>query len=422
MASLTKGFEHFDSKLFSTISQQNDYQNIFLSSTSIALALSMCTVGARHETLQQMLQVLEVSSEEELIHMVEQIMQMFSYANSSKLSTNQSANDLSLQNRRSAIESNFTPFQLKLVNHLYTQKGYIIREKYLNLIQKSFQSDIKLEDFENESAYVVGKINTWIEEQTNKQICDILSTKDVTSDTRLVLINCIYFKGEWQDKFQQTNTNKNADFYHANGVTSKIELMHKKESYHYIENRDLHVQIAHLPYKSSDPSLKFIFTVVLPYEGIELDKVEQKLMSTPKLKQQVLNIENAPLTELLLYLPKFKLETKYELKDILISLGMKDAFSEQKADFRGIFSKVNDENRIWINKVIHKTFLIVNENGTEATAAGVVMLRRYGSAFNSRSTQIEFKANRPFLFFIHEIQHNVVLFSGKFVSPSAPNN
>ncbi|CAF3464387.1 unnamed protein product [Rotaria sp. Silwood1] len=96
---------------------------------------------------------------------------------------------------------------------------------------------------------------------------------------------------------------------------------------------------------------------------------------------------------------------------------MKDAFSDRKADFKDIIGTITDENRICISKVIHKTFLNVNESGTEAAAAAVVMLRRYGSSFSSRSSSIEFKANRPFLFFIHEVQQNVLLFNGKFVSP-----
>ncbi|CAF2469307.1 unnamed protein product [Rotaria sp. Silwood2] len=363
MASLTKGFEHFDSKLFATISQQNNGQNVFLSPTSIALAISMCTVGARNETLQQMLQVLEVSSKEELIQIAEEVMQVFSHADESKSSTDEYANDLPPLRSRLSMEPNFIPFQLKLVNRLYAQRGYKTREKYVDLIKRSFQSDIKYEDFQNKSAYVVRKINTWIEEKTNRQIRDILSTKDVTSDTRFMLINCIYFKGEWQDKFQERNTDKNADFYQANGVTSKIALMYRKECYNYVENEDLHVQIAHLPYKSSDQYFKFVFTIVLPHEGIEVDIVEQKLMSNPKLRQEVLNIVSAPLTDVSIYLPKFKLETNYELKDILISLGMEDAFSETKADFKGIIGRVTDENSICISKVIHKTFLNVNENG-----------------------------------------------------------
>ncbi|CAF0939621.1 unnamed protein product [Rotaria sp. Silwood1] len=417
MTSLTRGFEQFESKLFLTISQENHGQNVFLSPTSIALALSMCTVGAQNETLQQMLQVFGISSKEELTHIAEQIMQVFSRANQNKSSTKECTNDFTSLRPRASIETHMMSFQLQLVNRLYVQKGYKTQEKYLDRIEQSFQSNVKLEDFQNNSANVVQKINTWVEEQTNGRICNTLSTKDVTSDTRFVLINCIYFKGEWQDKFQATNTDKNANFYHANGVISKIELMYKKESYNYVDNKDLHVQIAHLPYRSSDQYLKFVFTVVLPYEGIELNNVERILMSNPKLRQQVLNMESAPLTDLSLYLPKFKLETKYELKDILISLGMKDAFSDRKADFKDIIGTITDENRICISKVIHKTFLNVNESGTEAAAAAVVMLRRYGSSFSSRSSSIEFKANRPFLFFIHEVQQNVLLFNGKFVSP-----
>jgi serine protease inhibitor len=127
--------------------------------------------------------------------------------------------------------------------------------------------------------------------------------------------------------------------------------MSQKEYHNYAENKDLHVQIAHLPYSNSSQDVRFVFTIVLPNEGVSLDEVEKKLTSNLQLRQQLLSDENAKSQELLVYLPKFKLETKYELKDILIELGMKDAFSEKKADFEGIIGKVNDENRIRISKV-----------------------------------------------------------------------
>jgi serine protease inhibitor len=127
--------------------------------------------------------------------------------------------------------------------------------------------------------------------------------------------------------------------------------MSQKEYHNYAEYKDLHVQIAHLPYSNSSQDVRFVFTIVLPNEGVSLDEVEKKLTSNLQLRQQLLSDENAKSQELLVYLPKFKLETKYELKDILIELGMKDAFSEKKADFEGIIGKVNDENRIRISKV-----------------------------------------------------------------------
>lgn len=163
-------FEQFGLKLYSTVGRNTNGQNVFLSPASIALAMSMCTVGAREKTLQQMLTALEASTNQQLTQTAEQVMRIFTIAGQDK------------------------QIQLKLANRLYAQKAYQLQEDYLKLVQGSFQADIKLEDFEKESAKVVQTINGWVEEQTNKLIQNLLAPNDVTSDTRLILVNCIYFK------------------------------------------------------------------------------------------------------------------------------------------------------------------------------------------------------------------------------------
>ncbi|CAF5153703.1 unnamed protein product, partial [Rotaria sp. Silwood1] len=120
-----------------------------------------------------------------------------------------------------------TQVQLKLVNRLYAQKAYTLQQDYLSLIQSSFKADIKLEDFENDSAYVVQTINAWVEEQTNKLIQNLLSKNDVSQDTRLIIVNCIYFRGTWVEQFEEYSTNQNADFHEVNGQVSKIQLMYQ---------------------------------------------------------------------------------------------------------------------------------------------------------------------------------------------------
>jgi serpin B len=168
--STATGFENFGYKLYSTVSQSKNGENVFLSPASIALAMSMCTVGAQGNTLQQMLNALEASTTEQLTQTAEQVMRIFSIADQDK------------------------QVQLKLANRLYAQKAYQLQQDYLKLVQNSFKADIKLEDFEKESAKVVQTINAWVEEKTNKLIRNLLSSDDVKPDTRLIIINCIYFK------------------------------------------------------------------------------------------------------------------------------------------------------------------------------------------------------------------------------------
>ncbi len=127
--------------------------------------------------------------------------------------------------------------------------------------------------------------------------------------------------------------------------------MYKKEKYAYAENKDLRVQIAHLPYKSDNKDVQFVFTVILPNQGVSLSEVEQKLAAKPDLMQSILGHQGTTTQELLLYLPKFKMEAAFELKNVLQQLGMVDAFNEAKADFTGIVSKDVDPAGLCISKV-----------------------------------------------------------------------
>ncbi|CAF4482363.1 unnamed protein product [Rotaria socialis] len=383
--------EHFGYELFSNVSQQQNGTNIFLSPTSIALALSMCIAGARDETLNQALRVLHASSIEALTKTVEQIMHMIS---------------MTAHNKK---------VEFKLANRLYASKAYKIQDDYLKLVQNSFQSDVKLEDFENNRNEVVQTINAWVEEQTNRLIQNLLSTDAVPTNTRLIIVNCIYFKGIWKNRFPEILTKK-ADFYEANGHISKIDVMFQTGKYAYAENDDLHAQIAHLPYQSDNENIQFAFAVILPKQDISLDEVERKLALQPDLMQLVLSDHNTSMTELLLYLPKFKMKASLKLGDVLKQLGMENAFNST-ANFTGITSQQDGEDGIFISEVIHKAFIDVNEQGTKAAAATAGVTSVLFSATALKPMPILFKADRPFLFFIRESRQNIVLFSGKLVSP-----
>ncbi|CAF3713169.1 unnamed protein product [Rotaria sp. Silwood1] len=127
--------------------------------------------------------------------------------------------------------------------------------------------------------------------------------------------------------------------------------MHQREKYAYAENNDLYVQIVHVPYISENKDVEFVFTVILPNRGVQLDVVEQKLASQSDLIQKLLSHQNTRIEELHLYLPKFKMEATFELSNILQQLGMKDAFNSYKANFTGIASEKNDRDRLYISKV-----------------------------------------------------------------------
>ena len=127
--------------------------------------------------------------------------------------------------------------------------------------------------------------------------------------------------------------------------------MYLKNKYAYLENKDLHVQVAHIPYKSDNKDVQFVFSVILPNQGVNLEDVERKLQAKPELMPQLLSQQGTSTQELLLYLPKFKMEASFNLNDVLIQLGMSNAFIDGQADFAGIVSKKDDEAGLYISKV-----------------------------------------------------------------------
>ncbi|CAF1552825.1 unnamed protein product, partial [Adineta steineri] len=204
--------------------------------------------------------------------------------------------------------------------------------------------------------------------------------------------------GTWVNEFREHLTNKHADFHEANGKISKVKLMHKRDTYAYAKNKDLGVQIVHLPYESDSRDVQFVFTVILPKQGVSLSDVEKKLISKPALMQDVLNPQSTTEQKLLLYLPKFKMEATLTLNDVLKQLGIQDAFDPGNADFTGIASKQDDVN------------------GSEAAAATDWFSGFTGGMIGQNPDPIIFKADRPFLFYIREIKQNLTLFTGKFVT------
>ncbi|CAF0718836.1 unnamed protein product [Adineta ricciae] len=389
--STANGFKHFNQKLYSTINQTQAGDNIFLSPSSIALAMSMCTIGARHETLNQMLNTLGFTSKEELIKSSEQILRIFNLVDEDR------------------------QIQLKLANRLYAQKDYEIQEEFLQIIQKSFSADMKLEDFTNKNEQIVQTINAWVEDQTNQLIKNLLSPSDIQAEIRLILINCIYFKGIWVKQFNERETNHNAKFHEINGTISKISLMYQYGKFAYKENKSLRIQIVHIPYKSNNQHVQFVFTIVLPNESVLLSEIEEKFSSKENFLEDMLDQRNTTSQELLLYIPKFKMEFSCELKNVLEQLGMRNAFDENKADFNDIVKEQDDQFRLFISKVVHKAFIDVNEQGTEAAAATAVLAVTKGIG-RRKPQPILFRADRPFLFYIREVRQNLTLFTGKFLT------
>lgn len=245
-------------------------------------------------------------------------------------------------------------------------------------------------------------INQWVEKQTNDKIKELLKPGVLKPDTDLVLTNAIYFKGSWKDEFKKDQT-KNEDFITVAAQKESIPFMNRQDSFAYTENRDF--QYLQLKYKGN----AIVMDIILPQPGVALSAFEQNL--SPQIFQDVEKF--AYFQEVKLSLPKFRAESEFDLGEKLASLGMPLAFDSKKANFKGMRVMKPNEN-LFISKVIHKAFVDVSEEGTEAAAATAVV----GVITTAMPQEPKiFKANRPFLYFIRHKATGSILFMGRFSQP-----
>mgnify|MGYP001484222743 FL=1 len=353
-----------------------DPGNFFFSPYSISSALAMTYAGARGDTAKQMEKVLYFTLSQDKLHP-------------------------SFTKLNSLFNAKEKSYQLSIANSLWGQKDYPFKKDFLSLVNKYYEAGFNevnfVDDKEREEARQ--KINTWVEEKTNYKIKDLIQKTDLNSLTRLVLVNAIYFKGKWQNTFDPKETNE-MPFYVNNTQKINTPIMHQEGNFNYTEDEDL--QVLEIPYSGNELSM----VILLPKTGISLSEVERNL-SIDKLNYLLSNLSP---TKVDVYIPKFKLEKRFILNEELIKLGMTDAFDEMLADFSGM----TGDKDLYISKVIHQSFIEVNEEGTEAAAATAVIM----SGKSISLGPILFKADRPFIFLIQDKKTGTILFMGRFIEPT----
>ena len=367
---LVAGNSEFAIDLYKNINASDADKNIFFSPFSISTALSMTYAGASGNTAQQMAATMHFQLAPSELHPA------FSDL----------AGDLQVANKG---------YQLNIANALWGQQGYEFQPDFLEVIQSYYKGGFNTVDFINQTEVSRGIINHWVELKTNDKIKDLLPKGSLTGHTRLVLTNGIYFKGDWATKFKPKDTMLST-FYTKADKTVTVPMMHQRGQFRYAEIDG--IKVLEMPYVGEDLSM----VVVLPKRNLaEFNQV---------LTANCLNdwLAKTYKQEIEVSLPKFKFESNYELGDVLSGMGMSDAFSEQRADFSGISGKKD----LYITKVIHKAVIEVNEEGSEAAAATAVIV-----GTKSVHMSEEFKADRPFLFFIRHNPTGSILFMGHVVNP-----
>ncbi len=375
-AALVAGNNRFGCELYAVLAARPD--NVFLSPFSISTALAMTALGARGQTAAEMNQVL---------HLPDEPAPAFGAL-------------IKSLNEGDPAKRGFT---LSTANALWAQQGYPWRPEYKTLITQQFGAGLFDVDFITQPEGARGTINKWVEQETREKIKDLLAPGTVTRDTRLVLTNAIYFKGNWQATFPKEAT-KDQPFTLIDGQKVTTPLMYRKGGYRYAENDQF--QTLELPYAGRRLSM----VVILPRRHDGLVAVEKEL-SVARLQEVIQQLRHE--SEVHVYLPRFRIEASYSLNEPLQKLGMRQAFDFAAADFSGMHT---GGERLAISAVVHKSFVDVNEEGTEAAAAtGVVV--GVTSAPLPRTPR-HFRADRPFLFLIRDNASGSVLFMGRLLRPT----
>jgi serpin B len=348
--------------------------NLFFSPYSISTALAMTYAGARADTQTQMAQALHFLPDQKRLHPIFALL-------AKKLGE--------------AGEKGYV--QLRIANALWPRKGDKFLKAYLALMKTLYGVRFTPVDFgeEDKARHI---INNWVAEKTDNKIKDLIASGVLDAGTRLVLVNAIYFKGDWASPFDAGLTSQ-APFLAASGGPIQVPMMTLKHTFMYAEDEKL--QALELPYAGDHLSM----FLLLPRENDGLAKLEESLAVEFLDNWTKALAEN----EVDVFLPRFELTFPFRLDDTLKTMGMIDAFSG-KADFSGM----DGSKELFIGAILHKAFVTVNEKGTEAAAATAVAMQTKALAFQP----IIFRADHPFVFLIRENRTGSILFMGRVMDPA----
>jgi serpin B len=369
-----KGNQGFAWDLYGKLKEKDG--NLFYSPFSISTALAMTSAGAKGETLQEMLSTLHLPEGDA------------THAGLGSLLAHLAGGDVKRDG-----------YEVTTANALWGQKGYPWRQEFLDSTKKHYGAGLSDVDFVKAAEGARKTINAWVEKQTKDKIRDLLPPGVLTVDTRLVLTNAIYFKGNWAKQFKPDQTH-DQNFTLLNGKKEKVRMMFQSEEFRFFENPEL--KVLEMPYAGRNLSM----VIFLPVKTDGLPELEKQLTSE-NIDKWVGKLGSKGKVDVAF--PKFKLESQFGLKEVLAALGMKLAFDPAKADLTGMASPAE---KLFISDVVHKAYVEVNEEGTEAAAATGVVVGTLSARQNPT-----FVADHPFVFAIRDTKTQSVLFVGRVSNP-----
>ncbi|KAM9827282.1 leukocyte elastase inhibitor A-like [Neosynchiropus ocellatus] len=422
---ISKANTTFSVNLLKKISEDEKTSNIFFSGFSISAALSMLMSGTGGNTHKQMSEVLCFTEADNPDGSMQTLMQEKSPMRSQMQTRLQMRMQIQQSSRLppyllkcmkpdsvpDVLHEDFSKLlkelqqisSLKLANRLYGDKSFEFLQGFLKETEDKYGAELEPVDFKGEAEEARVHINGWVEKNTDNKIEDLLAEGTVDASTVLVLVNAIYFKDKWSQQFNKEDT-VDAPFRINKNDTKTVKMMRQKSQFRSAQIPEQQIQILEMPYVEGGMSMIILLPDDVEDDTTGLEKLEKELTYGKLFDWMNLMSKY----EVQVQVPQFKLEQTYQMNDILISMGMVDAFDVSKSNF----CRMSTANNLVVSTVVHKAFLVVDEEGTEAAAAtGVVVSER------SAAIPHVFNADHPFLFLIVHEESKSVLFAGRFCNP-----
>ncbi|PIA52347.1 hypothetical protein AQUCO_01000303v1 [Aquilegia coerulea] len=354
--------------------------NLVFSPLSIHVVLSLIAAGAKGETLDELLMFLKSQTSGDLNLFSSELVALV-LADGSKIGGP----------------------RMCFANGVWIEKSLPLKPYFKDIVDTVYKASSKQVDFQTKAVEVTGEVNSWAENETSGLIKEILPSGSVDSSTRLIFANALYFKGAWNEKFDASHT-KDHDFHLLDGTSVQVPFMTSKNK-QYLSEYD-GFKVLGLPYKQGEDKRRFSMYFILPDAKDGLQGLVDKVGS-PGFLDNHLPLQAVPVGEF--RIPKFKISFGFEAAEVLKGLGLASPFS-------GGLSEMVDSpmgQNLYVSSIFHKSFIEVNEEGTEAAAAsaGVIKLR-------SMQMIVDFVADHPFMFVIREDLTGVVLFVGHVLNPT----
>ncbi|KAK2175911.1 hypothetical protein NP493_698g00017 [Ridgeia piscesae] len=365
--------------VYRQLSTMTPGDNIFVSPLSISAALAMTYIGARGDTASMMKKVLrlEALSDADLHAAFGEIL--------------------------TALNESNAPYTLRTASRLFVSRQHKFLDDFVAATRRHYGAEAALSDFVGDPDGTRLQINKWVEEQTAEKIKDLLPNGSIDSLTALVLVNAVYFKGDWATKFDSRGTHDSEFIVNAQN-TVNVKMMFRHDKYRLCVDSTIDCQILQLPYVSD----RLAMVVLLPRQLDGLESLEKNL-TADRLQQALRAVSSARPVEVDVSLPKFRLEQTCPLTDVLVALGMGDLFAADKADLSGM----DGGRQLYVSSAVHKAFIDVTEEGSEAAAATAITV----ALMCMPDDPAEFVADHPFLFLIVDNRSGTVLFLGRLARP-----